>query len=53
MSEQPTINECLLCKKPDHLKQICPYRDYPFNEAKLIYKDKDCRCSKIKRQRND
>lgn len=43
------IAECVLCNKPDYLKRICKYRDWPFNEPKIKYLDINARCSKRSR----
>jgi len=42
------VADCVLCNLPEYLKSICKFRDYPFNEAKTEYLDKNGRCSKIK-----
>lgn len=38
------VNECVDCPKPEHLKIICEKQDFPYNHAKLEYKDVDCNC---------
>ena len=45
MKDIDTINECIICEKV--AKQGCPYRYYPYNTAKIEYKDIECKCSHI------
>ena len=40
------VSECVDCPKKYYLKlfPLCPFRDYPYDHAKLKYKDVDCNC---------
>ncbi len=41
-----TIADCIICQKI--AKKFCPYRDYPFNNAKIEFLDMQAHCEKIK-----
>ncbi len=46
ISPVSTIADCIICQRI--AKKFCPYRDYPFNNAKIEYLDMNAHCEKLK-----
>lgn len=50
LNKEVRLADCVVCRKPDCEKVICPYRDWPFNEAKPVFLGQDGHCSRIKKR---
>ena len=44
IEELDEFNECVDCPKDVYSKMICAKRNYPYNHAKLEFKDMNCNC---------